>query len=96
MTACVLYKLTKQAFSENSNGTDFDEWIDQRAQGSQGSAFWNMVLNMQLLNMQLTIFLLVRSFREADFKLYCEALYKLIPYFFANNNNNYARWIPST
>ena len=89
MTACVLYKLMKQAFSENPNDTGFDEWIDQRAGYSPHFAFWNMVLDMQL-----TIFLLVRSFREADFKLYCEALYKLIPYFFANNNNNYARWIP--
>lgn len=31
---------------------------------------------------------------EANFALYCEALSELIPYFFANNNINYARWLP--
>ena len=36
---------------------------------------------------------LVRSFREADFGLYREALEELLPYFFANNNFNYARWL---
>ena len=38
------------------------------------------------------MFMLSRSFREANFKLYCQALQELIPYFFANNNTNYARW----
>ena len=44
--------------------------------------------------MELTILALIRSFREANFALYCEALSELIPYFFANNNINYARWVP--
>lgn len=44
--------------------------------------------------MELTIFSLIRSFREANFRLYCQALQELLPYFFANNNVNYARWLP--
>ena len=51
--------------------------------------FWSLVLDMEL-----TIFTLIRSFREGDFNLYREALSELVPYFFANNNVNYARWIP--
>jgi hypothetical protein len=43
--------------------------------------------------MELTILMLVRSFREGDFGLYREALAQLLPYFFANNNVNYARWL---
>ncbi|KAJ8415350.1 hypothetical protein AAFF_G00423300 [Aldrovandia affinis] len=31
---------------------------------------------------------------EANFFLYCQSLAELIPYFFANNNVNYARWLP--
>jgi hypothetical protein len=38
--------------------------------------------------------LLIRAFREANFTLYCEARSVLIPYLSANNNVNYARWIP--
>ena len=44
--------------------------------------------------MELAILALIRSFREANFDLYCQALQKLIPFFFANNNANYARWLP--
>jgi len=47
-----------------------------------------------VLDMELTIFLLIRSFREGDFELYRQALTELIPKFFANNNMNYARWLP--
>ena len=44
--------------------------------------------------MELVMFLLVRSFREANFSLYCEALTALISLFFGNNNVNYTRWLP--
>ena len=44
--------------------------------------------------MELIIFILIRSFREGNFTLYREALSGLIPYFFANNSVNYARWLP--
>ena len=43
--------------------------------------------------MELMILLLVSSFQEGDFHLYCEALSKLLSYFFANNNVHYARWL---
>ena len=39
------------------------------------------------------MFSLIRSFREANFTVYCESLSALIPFFFANNNINYARWL---
>ena len=47
-----------------------------------------------MLDMELAIFALIRSFREGNFELYRYALYEMIPYFFANNNVSYARWIP--
>ena len=37
---------------------------------------------------------MVRAFREANFTLYCHALCRVIPFFFANNNVNYARRLP--
>ena len=45
-----------------------------------------------VLSVELVILLLIRSFREANFILYCHSLAELIPYFFANNNVNYVRW----
>ena len=37
---------------------------------------------------------LIRLFREDNFDLYCQSLVRIIPYFFVNNNMNYARWLP--
>lgn len=45
------------------------------------------------MSMELVILTLIRSFREGDFELYRKSLAELLPYFFANNNINYARWL---
>ena len=45
-------------------------------------------------NFNSGILSLVPSFREADFTLYRQSLCELIPFFFANNKVNYARWLP--
>lgn len=95
VTACALYKLMKEAYqkyctdADNDTRQTFDEWCDSQLQRSPQFQFWHMVLDMEL-----AIFMLIRSFREGDFDLYRDTLSKLIPYFFANNNVNYARWLP--
>ena len=66
----------------------FEDWQQRQRNISPQFQFWNMVLDMEL-----TIFLLIRSFREGNFELYQEALTELVPIFFANNNTNYARWL---
>ena len=49
----------------------------ERKLSSPQFQFWNMVLSMELV-----IFLLIRSFREADFALYYQALLELILFFY--------------
>ena len=97
VTACSLYKRLKEAYSYYCNNDDgvqqaalsFEWWCEKRKEDSPQFAFWYLVLSMEL-----TILSLVRAFREASFVLYCQALSALIPYFFANNNTNYALWLP--
>ncbi|CAE1259085.1 unnamed protein product [Acanthosepion pharaonis] len=97
VTACSLFQLLKKVYSsylaEHSDGDEeafsFVEWCDSRKKESPQSAFW-----FSILNMELTILTLVRAFREGNFNLYRESLSELIPYLFANNNVNYARWLP--
>ena len=67
----------------------FEAWCEHRKQQSPHFHFWYMVLSMQLV-----ILLLIRSLREANFSLYCQSLAEIIPYFFVNNNINYARLLP--
>jgi len=40
------------------------------------------------------VLLYVRPIREGDFKLYVDALTKIVPWFFSLEHTNYARWIP--
>ena len=89
--------LLKAAYADYSKATadtqeellDFEAWCEHRKLQSPQFQFWHLALTMELV-----ILLLIRSFREANFYLYCQALAKLIPYFFANNNVNYALWLP--
>ena len=41
----------------------------------------------------MILFTMIRSFMEGNFDLYREAIAELLPYFFANNNTNYAHWL---
>jgi len=96
VTASALYKLMKTSYSDyaiaNSESgadiLDFETWCTKRKSESPQFCYWYLVLSMEL-----TTLTLIRSFREADFQLYCESLSELLPYFFANNNVNYARWL---
>ena len=55
----------------------FEEWCKVREASIPQYQFWKPILQMEL-----TIFTLIRSFREGDFELYCHALHGLLPYFF--------------
>ena len=97
ITASCLFKVLKDAYEYycNEAGTiagtilSFEDWCQKRLKDSPQFHFWHLVLSMEL-----TILSLVRAFREANFTLYCQALCALIPFFFAKNNINYARWLP--
>ena len=99
LTACCLHKLMKTAYSDYCTETavssdevhsSFEAWCDSRKQQSTQFQFWYLVL----WTMELEILSLIRSSREANFDLYRQSLVGLIPFFFANNSVNYARWLP--
>ena len=84
-------KSTKTTCSADSDQTvlSFEDWCQKRQFERPQFEFWNLVPDMEL-----TVFVLIRSFKEGDFILYREALSELSPYFFRNKIVNYARWIP--
>ena len=73
ITACSLYTLMKEAhrdyYSEcemsDNIPMSFEVWHERQGSVSPQFQFWNLVLDMEL-----AIFLLIRSFREGDFELY--------------------------
>ena len=51
---------------------------------------------MWVTNLITPVFIMmmfVRAEREGDWSLHLAAVSAMIPYFFANNNVNYARWL---
>ena len=95
ITACSLYILLQAAYAEYivscSDGVilDFESWCDKMSTDKPHFHFWYLTLLLQL-----DILTFIRSVREGNFSLYLFSLAKLIPWFFAMNHTNYARWLP--
>ena len=97
ITARRLYKLCKVGYSKyvteakigDEDVLSFMDWCSKRKVESPQFHFWSMILNFEL-----AILLFIRSHREANFALYKDILFELIPYFFALDHVNYARWLP--
>ena len=51
--------------------------------------YWHTAIQLELL---LLVFL--KSLQASDFHLYVDGLSKMLPWFFAMNHTNYARWLP--
>ena len=69
---------------------DLEDWGAEHVQASPQFNFWWIILHMEL-----TLLVYVRSVREGNFFLpYIDALSRIMPWFFALDHTNYARWIP--
>ena len=66
-----------------------DAWRQDMISKSPTFPYWDTILNMEILGL-----IFVRAHREHNFPLYVESLKALVPWFFALDHQNYARWIP--
>lgn len=91
-TSLVLAKLQEIAFlqveGDHSDQT-LEAWKKKMIKQSPTFQYWDTVLNMEMVGLAF-----IRSHREGNFPLYIESLKALVPWFFALNHHNYARWIP--
>ncbi|EDO29289.1 predicted protein [Nematostella vectensis] len=89
----LLLILLKQAYQRYLDLTDsgaltFDKWCDEQRSAVSQFQYWYTYLQLELL---LLVF--VRSVRLDDFDMYRDALYKMLPWFFALNHTHYSRWL---
>ena len=47
-----------------------------------------------ILQLDMAVLVHVRATRKGDFKLYLDALTKIVPWFFVSDHTNYTQWIP--
>lgn len=67
---------------------NFDSWKRSQEEKYPQFRFWSITLKLEMLLLQF-----VRSIRSTDFSLYKESMNKLLPWFFAMDHTNYARWL---
>ena len=94
VTAATLHILQHRAYDDYAREADKDhlsfmEWCQKRTKEHPQFQYWSLTLALEK-----SILAFVRSFREADFEMYLDALWDLLPWFFALDHTNYARWIP--
>jgi hypothetical protein len=97
VTASSLYILLKKAYdnyTEEANPDDddvhsFHDWCTNQATNCPQFYYWYTAFKLQLI-----LLMFIRSIRLGDFSLYRDTLSLMLPWLFALNHTNYARWIP--
>ena len=95
VTAASLYILLHKAHLEYQGALEdgkeplaFDAWKVKMSAEHPQFLYWCRVLDLELCVLQL-----VRSLREPNFHLYVESLGQIVPWVFALDHINYARWL---
>ncbi len=71
------------------DGVSFEEWREDMVGRSPTFKYWDTVIRFEIL-----VLVFIRTHQTKNFSLYIESLETLVPWFFALDRINYARWIP--
>ena len=82
------YKDYKAGMKEDERPMSEEEWKKAMVEKCPQFQYWATVLDLEL-----TCFRLVRAFREANFDMYVQSVRDLLPWMFAMDHGNYARWL---
>ena len=85
VSVVVIYTSLKKGHVENGNPLSVLDWADEAAKHSQMYFYWKMILNVEVL-----LLIYMRSIWEGNFELYFASLYRILPWFFALDQYNYA------
>ena len=95
ITAAALYVLQQSAYNDYKAALsaseaclEFSAWCSKVAPIQPQFSFWSQVLELEVLVLEI-----VRSIREGNFKSYVESVTALMPWMFALDHVNYARWL---
>ena len=84
-----LVKLAKIAFDKQTVHTSYNDWKNSLSKKCATANYWFTVIDLEK-----KLFMFVRSLREAKFHLFVSCVDDLIPWLFALDHVNYARWLP--
>ena len=94
--ASSLYLLLEDAYTDyykklgnGSSKISLEKWCMERANSCPQFQFWHIILQLELY-----VMIFVRATHEGNLQLYIEDISKIVPWFFALDHTNYARWMP--
>lgn len=73
----------------SQEGLSFESWKKVMISRCPTFRYWNIILQFEIL-----VFIFIRAHRQKIFDLFIESLEALVPWFFALDHVNYARWVP--
>ena len=82
-----IYGLLNKAYEESGSELQIFDWLEERAKSSEMCFYWKMILDYEILTLSF-----VRLIRQGDLPLYLATLYRILPWSFALDRYNYARW----
>ena len=89
VSLAALVTMSNIAFeSQNDIGT-YGEWSKKTYERSVNALYWFTVIDLEVL-----LFMFVRSLREANFRLFISCLSSICTWMFALDHVHYARWLP--
>ena len=87
-----LFILKKKAWDDfqekDTSLMTFAEWVEESSSKSATFFYWELVADIVK-----KVLMFVRAHRQGNFFLYMQTLKELVPYFFALDHPNYARWM---
>jgi len=95
VSASVLHSLIRDAYCEEhvceknvDDDASFPTWVLEKAEQRPTFKYW-----LEVLNLQIILLTFVRAIRLGDFQQFLHSLKKMVPWYFAMNYHNYARWV---
>ena len=88
VAVCAMYGKLKNAVVKDGSSLSPLEWLKSKVNESDMCYYWHLVINMQL-----QIFLFIRSIREGNFPVYVASIRALIKWLFVFDHYNYSIWL---
>ena len=88
VTLVALVTLAKRAH-QSTKDQSYDSWKTALKDSSTNAKYW-----FTIIELEIKLFMFVRSIREGNFELFVQSVEELIPWSFSLDHVNYARWLP--
>ena len=89
VSCAALYLKLGDVYKCSGSSLTLQDWIESKRAKSPQFHYWATVIELEALLLKL-----VQSLRESNFFMFVQTLEEIVPWVFALDHTNYARWLP--